>query len=359
MNVVITGGAGFLGQRLARTILGTPSREETPSREGSPNGGGTSSDDANGAPGTIAVAGRPPRPVQRLTLLDRVAPPAPLLADPRVHAVVGDLRDLLRDGTEAGPLVDADLVFHLAGAVSAECEADFDLGVTANLCAGYALLQACRALPTPPCLVFASSLAVYGQWPDQPTPEEITDLTLPTPRSSYGIQKFILEQLIADYTRKGFLAGRSARLMTVTVRPGRPNAAASSFLSSIIREPLAGQRAVCPVAAETAVAIASPHRTIEGLLRAAAVSQAEWGAPIAMNLPGLRTTVGEMVAALAEVAGPETAELIDWRPDPAIAGIVAGWPSRFDPARARRLGLAADPDVASIVRAHAREEARN
>jgi Nucleoside-diphosphate-sugar epimerases len=331
LHVVITGGAGFLGARLARTIL---------------------------ARGTLGLDGEAPAPVTRLTLLDRVAPPADLAADPRVRVRTGELADLassgegLRDDAD-GPY--ADVVFHLASAVSGECERDFDLGIEANLRAGHRLLEACRALPTPPVLVFASSLAVYGQWPGHPLPEVVTDTTLPTPRTSYGIQKFILEQLITDYTRKGFLRGRSVRLMTVSVRPGRPNAAASSFLSGIVREPLAGERAVCPVPPETAVALASPDRTIAGLLRAAEAGADEWGPPLAMNLPALHTTVGAMVEALTEVAGPEAAGLIDWVPDPAIEAIITSWPARFETARAARLGLTPDPDYVSIVRAHLAE----
>jgi nucleoside-diphosphate-sugar epimerase len=322
VTVVITGGAGFLGVRLARTIL---------------------------ANGTIALDGQPPRPVQRLILLDRVDPPADLTVDTRVEVCRGELVDAL------SALADADVVFHLAAAVSADCESDFDLGIDANLVAGYALFEACRALPRPTMLVFASSLAVYGQWPGQPRPQVVTDQTLPTPRSSYGVQKFILEQFLTDYTRKGFINGRPVRLMTVSVRPGRPNGAASSFLSGIIREPLAGHRAICPVSPATEVALSSPARTVEGLLRAAAVTAAEFGPPIAMNLPAVRTTVGDMVAALSDVAGPDTASLIDWIPDPAVAAIVAGWPARFETARAATLGLAADPDFASIVRAYVNE----
>ncbi len=322
MNVVITGGAGFLGVRLARAIL---------------------------AERAIALDGQPPRPVQRLMLLDQVDPPTDLTDDTRVKVCRGNLVNSL------SALAEADVVFHLAAAVSADCEADFDLGIHANLEAGYALFEACRALPRPTMLVFASSLAVYGRWPGQPLPDVVTDQTLPTPRSSYGVQKLILEQLLTDYTRKGFINGRPVRLMTVSVRPGRPNGAASSFLSGIIREPLAGNRAICPVPADTEVALASPARTIEGLLRAAAVSAAAFGPPIAMNLPAVRTTVGDMVAALSVVAGPDAARLIDWIPDPAIAAIVAGWPARFETARAAALGLAADPDFTSIVRAYVSE----
>ena len=196
------------------------------------------------------------------------------------------------------------MIFHLAAAVSGECEADFDLGIRANLTAGDRLLEAARALGTCPVLVFASSLAVFGQPPGQPLPDVITDTTLPTPLTSYGTQKFMLEQLVADYARKGFIRGRSVRLMTVSVRPGRPNRAASGFLSGIIREPLAGIRAACPVAPETEVALSSPARTVEGLLRAAGAAAAEWGPRTGLNLPSVTTTVGGMVRALGEVAGP-------------------------------------------------------
>jgi nucleoside-diphosphate-sugar epimerase len=322
VNVVITGGAGFLGARLARTIL---------------------------ADGTIEVDGSAPVPVDRLVLVDRVDPPADLVADPRVEVNRGELVDTL------GAVDGADVVFHLAAAVSAESEADFDLGIEANLRAGHALFEACRARRRTPMVVFASSLAVYGGWPGQPLPEVVTDRTLPTPRSSYGIQKFILEQLLTDYTRKGFLRGRPIRLMTVSVRPGRPNAAASGFLSGIIREPLAGERAVCPVPAATPVALSSPARTIEGLLRAAAVSAEVFGPPIAMNLPAVQTTVADMVAALAEVAGPEVAALVEWRRDPAVEVLVTGWPARVEAARAAGLGLVADQDFTTIVRAYLAE----
>ena len=209
------------------------------------------------------------------------------------------------------------MIAHLAAAVSAECEADFDLGIRANLRATEALLAAARALGTAPVVVFASSLAVFGDSRDHPLPAVVDDQTLPNPQTSYGAQKVIGEQLIADYTRKGFIRGRALRLMTVCVRPGRPNAAASGFMSSIIREPLAGQRAVCPVGPQTAVALASPARTIEGLLRAVAADDETWGGRSAVNLPALTVTVADMVAALEQMAGPEVTALIDWAPDPA------------------------------------------
>ena len=330
MNVVITGGAGFLGSRLARELL---------------------------AAGSFDVAGGGDRPLSRLTLIDQVPVPPDLAADARVTAIQGDLGQLL-DPLTSGPdmLADADVVFHLAAAVSGECEADFDLGIRANLTAGYRLLEAARALGTCPVLVFASSLAVFGRLPGQPLPDVITDTTLPTPLTSYGTQKFMLEQLVADYARKGFIRGRSVRLMTVSVRPGRPNRAASGFLSGIIREPLAGIRAACPVAPETEVALSSPARTVEGLLRAAGAATAEWGPRTGLNLPSVTTTVGGMVRALGEVAGADVAGLVDWVPDPQIQAMVATWPGRIAAARAAGLGLHPDPDFPAIIRAYLSEQ---
>jgi len=196
---------------------------------------------------------------------------------------------------------------------------------------------------------------VFGNSPEQPLPEVITDNTLPTPQTSYGIQKFIAEQLVADYTRKGFINGRSVRLMTVSVRPGRPNGAASGFFSGMIREPLAGVRAACPVADETQVAISSPTRTIEGLIRAAEASDAQWGPRTAVNLPSLSTTVGEMAASLGRVAGTAATDLLDRTPDPVIRRIVKSWPGRFETVRARALGLGSDASFEDVIREYVRE----
>ena len=324
MNIVITGGAGFIGARLARELL---------------------------ARGTLSLAGAAPQAIARITLLDRVAPPADLAADARVKAVTGDLNDLLKPADVRAALApDTHVVFHLAAAVSGECEADFDLGMRSNFAATHQLLEACRALGTTPTVVFASSLAVFGNSPGQPTPPVIEDTTLPTPLTSYGIQKFIGEQLVADYGRKGFIRGRSVRLMTVSVRPGRPNGAASSFFSGMIREPLAGVKGACPVPPETPVALSSPGRTIEGIIRAAEADDSAWGARTAVNLPALCTTVGEMAAALERVAGKAASSLIDWTPDPAIMKIVATWPGAIHAARARGLGLLPDTSFDSAVR---------
>jgi D-erythronate 2-dehydrogenase len=315
-RAIITGGAGFIGGLLARRLLSEP----------------------------IRIGGAPATAIDELTLVDLVGPPADLAADPRVRVVLGDL-----EATLPG-LGEADVIFHLAGVVSGAAEADFDLGMRTNVDGTRALLEQARQQRVPPVLVFTSSLAVYGSDPAIGPVGLVTDETLPRPQSSYGIQKFIAEQLVADYTRKGFLRGRSVRLMTVSVRPGKPNAAMSSFMSSIVREPLAGQPAVCPVPPDTPLALSSPRRTVQGIMRAATVSDAAWGSRTAMNLPALSTTAREMAAALDRVAGPGTSGLIGWAEDPAIAAVVRSWPARFETTRAHRLGLTADQSFDDIIR---------
>jgi D-erythronate 2-dehydrogenase len=331
VHVVVTGGAGFLGSRLARELL---------------------------AAGSLPLAGRADLPVSRVTLIDQVPAPPDLESDARVaviRAELGDLLDPLSGGRDV--LDGAEVIFHLAAAVSGECETDFDLGLRANLQATESLLACCRALGTSPVVVYSSSVAVFGGSPEQPLPAVITDHTRPNPQTSYGTQKVIGEYLLADYTRKGFLNGRAVRLMTVSVRPGRPNAAASGFLSGIIREPLAGRRAVCPVAPGTAVALASPAKAVGALLCAATSSDQAWGGRTALTMPALTVTVADMAAALTRVAGPQVSALIDWIPDPAIARMFATWPARIRADRAARLGLAPDPDFDSIIRMHLASEA--
>jgi len=331
VHVVVTGGAGFLGSRLTRELL---------------------------AAGSLQLAGGVGRPLSRVTLIDRAPVPPDLAADGRVAVICADLSEPLDPvAAESGALAGAEVIFHLAAAVSGECEADFDLGIRANLRATESLLESCRALGTSPLVVFSSSVAVFGGSDEYPLPAVVDDQTRPIPQTSYGAQKVMCEYLLADYTRKGFLRGRALRLNTVSVRPGRPNAAASGFLSSIIREPLAGQRATCPVDPRTEVALCSPAKAITGLLRAATSSDQAWGGRTAVNLPALTTTVSEMAAALDRVAGPQASALIDWVPDPAVARMVATWPARIRSDRAARLGLTPDPDFDSVIRMHLAESA--
>ena len=319
MNILITGGAGFLGTLLTRAILSR---------------------------GTLQG-----KPVTSLTVTDLAAPSHPeVVGHPLLRVDTGDLLKQM-DGLLKN---DFDAVFHMASAVSGECEADFDLGLRSNLDATRRLLDGLRAQQArtgkAPLFFFSSSVAVFGSDPAIPLAPVVQDTTLPTPQSSYGIHKFICEQLVADYTRKGYIDGRVARLMTVSVRPGRPNGAASSFLSGIIREPLAGVPAVCPVDLFTAVALSSPATTIAGILAVAEASREKFGGRTALNLPALTVTVGEMLQALEEVAGKDVASLVTLKPDAAIARIVGGWPSKFDCQRTHHFGLKPDASYQDIIR---------
>ena len=325
MKVLITGGAGFVGARLARTLL---------------------------AQGQLAG-----RHIEQLVLTDQVDAPEDLRADPRVQSRVSPLLAAC-EGLRDEPF---DGVFHLASAVSGECEADFDLGLRSNLDSTRALLDALRHRTTqggsPARLVFSSSIAVFGPDPAYPFPAEVGDETLPTPQTSYGTQKLVCEQLIADYTRKGYIDGRAARLMTVTVRPGRPNGAASSFFSGIIREPLAGVESVCPVAPEVRHPVSSPQRTVQGLIAVYEASREAFVGRSAMNLPGLNVSVQQMLDALAAVAGPKVRALVRFEHDSAIAGIVANWPRGARPGRAAALGLQPEANFEDIIRQYIADSA--
>ena len=325
MKILITGGAGFVGARLARTLL----------QRGTLDG----------------------RTITRIVLADQAPARPELLADARVEARVGPLLshcEGLRDEAFDG-------VFHLASAVSGECEADFDLGLRSNLDSTRALLDALRhrvnAGAPVSKLVFSSSVAVFGPDAAVPLPAIVTDTTLPTPQTSYGIQKHICEHLVADYTRKGYIDGRSARLMTVTVRPGQPNGAASSFFSGIIREPLAGVESVCPVSPEVSHPVSSPQRTVEGLIAVYEASREAYGGRTALNLPGLNVTVAQMLAALEEVAGPAVRARVRFERDERIAGIVANWPAGARADRAAALGLLPEANFADIIRQYIADNA--
>ena len=318
MKILITGGGGFVGARLARTLLACRT-----------------------------LAGQP---IAAMVLTDLAPPPADLLADARVSARTGSLIDQCR-GLHAEPF---DAVFHLASAVSGECEADFDLGLRSNIDSTRALLDALRANVNaggaPARLVFSSSVAVFGPDPAFPWSGTVSDTTLPTPQTSYGTHKLICEHLIADYTRKGYIDGRAARLMTVTVRPGRPNGAASSFFSGIIREPLAGVESICPVDASVSHPMSSPARTIDGLIAVFEASREAFQGRTAINLPGLNVRVSDMLDALEQVAGPKVRARVRFERDERIAGIVSNWPAGATAQRAQRLGLSPHTDFAEIVR---------
>ncbi|KLU21144.1 NAD-dependent epimerase [Caballeronia mineralivorans PML1(12)] len=311
MKILITGGAGFLGQRLARRLL----------ERGNLMG----------------------KPITGLTLLDVVRPPD--LGDERVRAETGDIAD--RSVLERCVGADTQAIFHLAAIVSGQAEADFDLGMRINLDASRLLLDVCRSLGHAPRVLFTSSVAVYGGT----LPDVVRDDTALNPKSSYGTQKAIAELLLCDYSRRGFVDGRVLRLPTISVRPGRPNAAASSFASGIIREPLNGERAVCPVSGDVRLWLLSPQKAIESLIAGCELEQEALGTWPVVNMPGLSVSVAEMVDALKEVAGEEVASLIDWQPDLKIEKIVGSWPGAWETSRAEKLGLAADRNFSDVIRA--------
>ncbi len=318
MNILITGGAGFLGTQLARALA---------------DAGTITLADDGGRPRTEAIG--------RITCFDVVAG---TLEHPRIVNRAGDIAD--PKTVEA--LVDRDtgVVVHLAAVVSGTAEADFDLGMKVNLDGTRNLLEVCRRCGHQPRVLFSSSIAVFGG----DLPRVVTDATTPTPQGSYGTQKLIGELLVQDMTRKGFIDGRAVRVPTVVVRPGKPNGAASGFASGIIREPLAGVGMVLPVPLDTAMWVASPRAVIAMFLHALALSPGDWGWHRSLNLPGLTATMAEELDALAHFAGSAATRLVTPRIDDGVMRLVSTWAGRFDTSRARAMGFGADADVATIVR---------
>ena len=323
MKVTITGATGFIGQKLARRLL-----------------------DSN----AIVAADGSRQSITELTLLDTVPAPAALTDDSRVRSLSGDITDsaLLAEAIPG----DTDSVFHLAAIVSAGAEEDFELGMAVNLDATRNILEILRQADGTPKMVFASSCAAFGG----DLPNIVEDMTATTPTTSYGTQKAIGELLVSDYSRRGFVDGRSLRFPTVVVRPGKPNKAASTFASSIFREPLQGQRAVCPVAPDAKMWLASPRSIVENTLHAHNLAANAWGASRTVSLPGFSLTVAEMAKALENVAGPAVAGRIDWEPDPFIEKIVRGWPPAFNTKKAAALGFTQDEGMEAVIRAFIEDE---
>jgi nucleoside-diphosphate-sugar epimerase len=322
MKVVITGGGGFLGLRLARALL---------------------------ARGKLSAAAGAQQPLSSLVLLDS-AFPTPVPDDLRLKAVVGDISDPETIARAVAP--DTATVFHLAAVVSGAAEADFDLGMRVNLEGTRLLLERLRHCARPARVVFASSVAAFGG----ELPPVLDDSTTPFPQTSYGTQKVVGEYLIADYSRKGFVDGRSLRLPTIVVRPGKPNAAASSFASGIVREPLNGVASECPVDEATGVWLLSPKRVIEAFVHAHELPGAAWGTRRVVNLPGITATVAQMLDALGRVAGRAAAERVVFKPDARIQAIVRTWPVRFETPRALSMGFRADADIETVIRDYIADE---
>jgi nucleoside-diphosphate-sugar epimerase len=321
MHIVITGGAGFLGSRLARELL----------QRGK----------------LTSVDGRA-RDITRLTLLD--LSPARGFEDPRVEVRAGDVAD---PGVVAAAITpDTETIFHLAAVVSAQAEAELDLGMRVNLDATRLILERARQNGNRPRVVFTSSVAVFGGQ----LPARVLDSTILTPQSSYGTQKAMAELLLNDYSRRGLVDGRALRMPTISVRPGAPNRAASSFASGIIREPLDGKEAICPVEPATVMWLMSPGKAIQALLHGHELDGAAFGTSRSLNMPGLSITVGAMIAALAREAGKDVAALVRWQLDPALNQIVGTWPGDFATARAEALGFERDATFDDIVRAYMKDD---
>ena len=316
MKVVITGGAGFLGKKLARRLLQQTS--------------------------LMGAEGRP-EPVSEVVLFDVARASGPGLDDPRLKTVAGDIANF---ATVQSIVQGASTVFHFAAVVSAGAEADFDLGYRVNLDGTRNVLEACRALGSNPRVIFTSSLAAFGG----DLPPAVTDDTPLTPQTSYGAQKSIGEFLVRDYTRKGFLRGSSVRLPTICVRTGLPNKAASTWASSMVREPLTGVDVVCPVTPQTIMVVLSPRKTVDAFVRLHDLSTDALGPGRTLLLNGIKVTAKDLEQAMLRHAGNRRVGKVAWQHDPAIQRICDGWPQGIASARARSLGFETDQDLDEIVR---------
>lgn len=316
MRILLFGAAGFLGKKLALTLL---------------------------EQGTLSLDGKAPEKITEMVLFDKFMPQG-IPEDPRVQLVADDIcsessiRDLLRKPV--------DVIFHLAAVVSGEAEKDFDLGMNVNLHATLQMLELCREMNQQPVFVFSSSCAAFG---GELAKGVIEDGTAATPLSSYGMQKVVGELLVSDFSRRGFVDGRILRLPSIVVRAGKANAATTSFVSGIIREPLQGDRAICPVARDTRVWILSPRRVTENFIHAAKLSKEVLGTDRIITLPGLTTTVDEMVNTLEDIAGKEVTRRIDWKPDEFIQRIVLTFPTDFITKRADALGFKKDTSIREVI----------
>ncbi|KXF75516.1 NAD-dependent epimerase [Paramesorhizobium deserti] len=322
MNVLVIGAAGMVGRKLVERIAAED--------------------------GVLGGS------IDHLWLVDVVTPPVPSALEGVATAAAMDLSAPDSAAKIAG--LRADLIIHLAAIVSGEAEADFEKGYRINLDGTRALFEAIRLEgqkePYCPRLVFASSVAVFGA----PFPEQIGDEFFTTPLTSYGTQKAISELLLSDYSRRGFFEGIGIRLPTICIRPGTPNKAASGFFSNILREPLAGQEAVLPVDENVRHWFASPRSAVGFFIHAAQLDLSNVGPRRNLTMPGLSALIGEEIEALRRVAGEKAVKLIRRERDPVIAGIVAGWPTNFDAARAAALGFKAETSFDEIIRIHIDDE---
>jgi D-erythronate 2-dehydrogenase len=314
MKVFITGGGGFLGYRLALRLLERK---------------------------TLAGPDGKPAPISQIKLMDAVFPPD---TDPRLVCVKGDIA--VPGAIAAAMDADTNSVFHLAAVVSSGAEADFDLGYRVNLDGTRNLVEACRKLKAAPRLVFSSSLAVFGGR----LPAVVDDSITPNPQTSYGTQKVIGEYLLTDYSRKGFLDGRSLRLPTIVVRPGKPNLASTSFASGMFREPLNGVVCECPVDDTVEIWILSPGKVLDAFVHAHDLPASAWGTNRAISLPGITFSVRQGVEALRRIAGDKVAARVVFKPVDRIQNMIKTFPARFKTPRAVELGFTADSGIDAILK---------
>ncbi len=322
MRILVTGGAGMLGRRLITALLAAGS---LPDRTGAQ------------------------REILEIIAFDVVEPTG--FTDPRVKPIAGDLA--APGQLERLITAETSVIVHLAAVVSSQAEQDFELGMRVNLDGVRALLERVHALGTCPLLLITSSVAVFGG----ALPATVPDSQVWAPQSSYGTQKAIADLLLADYSRRGFCDGRSLRMPTVSVRPGRPNLAASSFASGIIREPINGEESICPVAPETPLWLMSPGVAVRNILHGLSLPAEELGRGRVINMPGLSVTVAEMLAALREICGDAVADRVRIARDPAIEAIVNSWPGNFSAEYAKSLGFAWDENFSAVITAHLAEHA--
>ena len=316
MKVVVTGGTGMIGRKLISSLLATP---ELIDRDGNKS------------------------EVTSITAFDIMPPDPPLPDDDRLSVVTGEISNA--EAIASLICDDTDAVFHLAAVVSAQAEEDFDLGMRVNLDGTRIVLERCRALEHTPRFVYASSVAAFGG----EMPDVIDDTVTPNPQTTYGVTKVIGEYLIDDYSRKGFIDGRALRLPTIVVRPGRPNKAASTWASSIMREPLAGHSAVCPVTEDSKMWMLSPRRVVEAFRHAQVLDSDAWGPHRVVNLPGITGSVTESLQALSRAGGNSARALVSFEHNPFIQDIVDGWANTFVTPRGDAMGFTADADLDEIV----------